>query len=82
MYGKEFLSGETVWTKMQVVAQDGHFIGEVKEVYDGEFLVDRSMKRDIIIPADCVEKIDRATVYLGVPKHAVDKQGWKKPKLF
>ncbi len=82
MFGKDFLSGHHVMAKMQVVDQRGDYIGEVTEVYDDVFVVDRPMKRDLIIPMEDVDKIERAMVYLQILKQAVDRQGWKLTKLF
>ncbi len=78
---KQTQSGEII-IEMQVVDAKGVYIGEVKEIRDGDFLVDRSFARDLYIPHDSIEKIEYRMVFLGIPKKEMDKQGWLKPALF
>ena len=66
---------------MEVVGRDGEQVGEVKEVRSNDFLVDRSMARDIYIPFNACE-IRGGQIRLSVRADEVDNQGWETPELF
>lgn len=68
-------------TGMEVVGRDGENVGEVKEVRSNDFLVDRSMARDIYIPFSACQATG-GQVRLNVRADEVDNQGWEMPELF
>jgi hypothetical protein len=65
---------------VEVVDRDGQHVGQVKEVRTNDFLVDRSMARDIYIPFSACTFTD-GRVQLNVKSDEVDKQGWQMPQL-
>ena len=66
---------------MRVVGADGDDVGKVKEVRAGDFLVDRSMQRDVYVPFDAVRNVTGDAVALAVPAGQVDNMGWANPPL-
>ncbi|HSL43667.1 MAG TPA: BON domain-containing protein [Anaerolineales bacterium] len=66
---------------MEVVGRDGENVGEVKEVRSNDFLVDRSMARDVYIPINACQTTG-GQVRLNVRADEVDNQGWEMPELF
>jgi hypothetical protein len=68
---------------MPVVSLDGEPVGEVKEIRDDAFLVDRPLKTGIFIPFDIVERIVTAdhSVVLKMPKWEVDRTRFEIPPL-
>ena len=66
---------------MRVVGSDGDDVGRVKECRESDFLVDRSMQRDIYVPYSAVQDISDDTVALNIPADQVDEMGWAKPSL-
>ena len=68
---------------MLVVSLDGEPVGEVKEIRNDAFLVDRPLKTDIFIPFDIVERIVTAdhSVVLKMPKWEVDRTRFEIPPL-
>jgi hypothetical protein len=76
------MSGEFgILPDMEVVGSDGDRVGTVKELRNGDFLVNRSMKRDVYVPALAVREIREGIVVLGIPAAQVDDQNWDKPDL-
>lgn len=66
--------------RMKVVGQDGEEVGEVKEIRSNDFLVDRTMARDVYIPFHAANVMgDR--IRLNVQSGEVDDQGWEMPEL-
>jgi hypothetical protein len=65
---------------MEVVGEDGVHVGEVKQVRSNDFLVDRTMDRDIYIPLDACQIVNDQ-IRLNVRAAEVDNQGWQKPEL-
>ena len=64
---------------MEVVDTEGDRVGQVKEVRDDDFLVDRSMARDAYVPfSEC--QISDGQVRLKVRASEVDDQGWQVPE--
>ena len=69
---------------MDVLGVDGHSVGRVKEVRDGDFLLDRPMAHDLYVPYQFVlsvpdrgEKPARPTeVVLTLTEDQLDKQDW------
>jgi len=66
---------------MDVVGSDGVMIGRVKETRGNEFLVDRSMQRDVYVPMSAIHTVDGDRVMLNVSARDVDQQGWNSPDL-
>ena len=73
---------------MQVTSMDGESIGKVKEVGEGEFLVDRPLARDLWVPFSAVlatqdytrnyrGPVQPTAVVLEVSAAHVDRQGWR-----
>jgi hypothetical protein len=52
---------------MEVVGSDGQGLGQVKEVRDGDFMVNRRMARDVTVRYSGVREIDGNRVVLNVP---------------
>jgi hypothetical protein len=66
---------------MEVIGRDGEHVGEVKEVRGNDFLVDRSMARDVYIPFSACD-MSGGQIRLNVRADEVDNQGWEMPELF
>ena len=75
-------SRTTLIEDMEVVGADDQPVGRVKEVRDGDFLVDRPSARDVYVPLDAVTDVASNRVRLNVQAHEVDDMGWPKPSLF
>lgn len=65
----------------EVIGADGERIGRVKEVRDGDFLVDRTGQRDVYVPTNAVADVREGAVRLTVAAAEVDDQGWANPPL-
>jgi hypothetical protein len=66
---------------MDVVGSDGNRVGEVKFVGDSDFLVDRTLARDIYVPYGACQSVEPHRVILRVPAGEVDNQGWAYSEL-
>jgi HSP20 family protein len=66
---------------MHVVGSDADDVGTVKEVRDGDFLVDRAMQRDAYVPYSAIKTIDGDRIMLDVPASQVDSMGWPSSSL-
>lgn len=66
---------------MQVVGSDEENIGRVKEVRHTDFLVDRTLARDIYVPYEAVQSASQDRVIITVPAGEVNDQGWANPEL-
>jgi|GEM_PF-79946 len=66
---------------MEVVGADGQRVGVVKEVRDRDFLVDRTMKRDVYIPFDAATRVEDSRVILAIGAEQVDTMHWEEPRL-
>jgi hypothetical protein len=71
----------TVATGAAVFGSDLDQIGTVKEVRGDAFLVDRSMQRDVWVPAVAVKSISDVGVVLDVASGDVDDQDWENPPV-
>ncbi|CCF83521.1 DUF2171 domain-containing protein [Nitrolancea hollandica] len=60
---------------MDVVGSNGERVGEVKEIHDTDFLVDRERKTDIFIPFSAVQDVimSNQTVVLSIPDYEVSQ---------
>jgi hypothetical protein len=70
-----------VQTGMRVVGANGSDIGTVKEVRSNDFLLDRSMQRDLYVPFDAVNSVSDDTVVLNVNSDQVGSLGWPSPPV-
>jgi hypothetical protein len=66
---------------MDVVSSTGEPIGRVKEVRIHDFLVDRTMKRDIYVPFSAVQDISGQTVTLQYRADEIQDLDWDKAPL-
>ena len=66
---------------MEVIGLDGERVGQVMEVRGDEFLVQRSLGRDVYVPFSSCQEIAENQVILSVAANAVDSQGWAYPDL-
>ncbi|HEX5504031.1 MAG TPA: DUF2171 domain-containing protein [Thermomicrobiales bacterium] len=66
---------------MKVVGANGDDVGTVKAVRADDFLVDRSMQRDIYVPKDAVRDVTANTIALAIPADQVDNMNWQNPSM-
>jgi ferritin-like metal-binding protein YciE len=66
---------------MAVVGSDASQVGQVKEVRDADFLVDRRGRRDVFVPVDAIQEITGDRIMLNLPADQVDDMNWEKPPL-
>lgn len=62
---------------MEVFDRNGTSVGQVKEVREADFLVERRMQRDIYIPFEAIDRVGNE-VTLTVEKDRIDDMGWQK----
>lgn len=67
---------------MMVYGTNGNEIGMVREVRSNDFLVDRSLHRDIYIPFNAVQNVSNDQVFLNLPSDEVDTMEWPSPPMF
>ena len=75
------MGGTRVRVDMQVVGVDGERIGRVKELHGDEFLLERSMARDVFVPMRFVQNTHDDQVVLSIPAGEVNSMGWRSPEL-
>jgi hypothetical protein len=66
---------------MEVVGSDGEGIGDVSEISNNSFLVDRPLHRDVFVPFNAIRSMSGNRVTLSVQADEVDEQGWATPAL-
>jgi hypothetical protein len=66
---------------MRVLGRDSMEIGRIKEIRGSDFLIDRSLQRDVYAPFSAVQRISDNDVSLNVLSGEVDDQGWEMPRL-
>ncbi len=71
-----------VQSGMTVYGTNGNEIGMVKEVRPNDFLVSRSLHRDIYVPFNAVQNVSNDQVYLNIPSDQVDDMNWPSPPMF
>lgn len=77
------MTGRQIRPGMEVIGKDGEQVGEVKEVRSNDFLVDRSLARDVYVPFNACQKADAdGRIRLNVRADEVDAQDWEIPDLF
>ncbi len=57
---------------MEVIATNGKRIGQVKEIEEHDFLVNRRWQRDLYLPFSTIERIDGNRVILKVTEFDLD----------
>lgn len=62
---------------MVAVGSDGGIIGTVREVREEDFLVERTLARDVYVPLGAVRRMMENLVQLDVPSHEVDEMQWE-----
>ncbi|MCC6180160.1 MAG: BON domain-containing protein [Chloroflexi bacterium] len=67
--------------RMDVVGSDGDQIGVVKDVRDGDFLIDRPAARDVYAPFGVVDAVIGNRIILTIPADQVDNMNWPNPAL-
>jgi hypothetical protein len=72
---------ERIRERMDVVGSDGGPVGNVKEVSNNSFLVDRPTQRDLFVPFSAIQSLSGNRVTLSVQTGEVDDQGWATPAL-
>jgi len=77
--GSEFR--ERIREHMDVVGSEGEAIGDVKEISNNSFLVDRPMHRDVFVPFGAIRSMSGNRISLSIPASEVDDQGWATPEL-
>lgn len=63
-----------------VVTNDGHRLGKIKEV--GQHFVEVSggmFSATLYVPASAIGNVDNETVFLNVARGEVDGEGWRQP---
>jgi hypothetical protein len=66
---------------MEVLGSDGGTVGRVKEVRTSDFLVNRTLARDIYVPYEAIARISGDTIGLNVLAEHVPDQGWAEPGM-
>lgn len=79
--GESGMSQGQVRPGMEVIGREGDPVGEVKEVRANDFLVDRSLARDVYIPFSACRMTD-GQIQLSIRAGEVDEQDWEMPELF
>ena len=65
---------------MEVVDVDRRLVGLVTHVREHDFLVRRSMLRDVYVPLSAVQEVgEDGRVVLAIPTDAVDTMDWPSP---
>lgn len=57
---------------MEVIATNGKHIGQVKEIEEQDFLVNRRFRRDLYLPFGTIERVDGNQVILKVTEFELD----------
>jgi len=65
--GNNNYTASNVQEGLDVVGNDGEYIGRVKELHDNDFRVDRKMKPDINVTYTTIQNIDGSQVVLNAP---------------
>lgn len=64
---------------MAVLGSDGQPLGEIKEVYQTSFLIDRPLHYDIVVPCEGIQDVIDNQVVLGISSDQVDDIHWDTP---
>ncbi len=64
----------------EVVTNDGHRFGTIKDVGQNYLQVSRArMSRDVYVPASAIGNVDNQVVHLNLAKREADEMGWQEP---
>ncbi len=78
-YSRDWSSRNEFRPGLEVIDRDGQHVGEVTEVRNGDFRMERPMAQDLYIPfADC--DVHDGKVQLNVRSGEIDRQGWMVPE--
>jgi hypothetical protein len=80
-FGSSSVQRAQIRPGMDVVGSDANRIGQVKEVRDLDFLVDRAGQRDLYVPFNAVRDVMGDQIVLVMPSSQVENQGWASPAL-
>ncbi|MDP9381187.1 MAG: DUF2171 domain-containing protein [Chloroflexota bacterium] len=64
---------------MVTVGSDGGIVGTVREVRGGDFLVERTLARDVYVPYGAVRAVVEDLIELDVPADEVEGMQWEHP---
>lgn len=63
-----------------VLGNDGHPVGEVREVGQNYLLISTGgLKGDLFVPASAIGNVEHEVVHLNVPQRDVPAMGWGQP---
>jgi hypothetical protein len=66
---------------MNVMGSDGKQAGTVKEIRNNDFLLDRSMDRDVYVPFRAIQSVQNDQIQMNVAADDVDNQNWPQPQV-
>lgn len=66
---------------MTVISHDATEVGTIKEVRAKDFLLDRSMRRDVYVPFRVIAAVTGSRVQLTVTTDEINAADWEKPGL-
>ncbi len=66
---------------MIVRGADGDQVGQVKEIRDNDFLVNRPKARDVYVPYKFIDNLADDQILLRVPADVVDNMDWENPPV-
>jgi hypothetical protein len=72
---------ERIYDRMKVLGRDKQEIGEVKEIRDNDFLVDRPLARDVYVPFDACYDVSNDRILLNIRADEVNDQNWPVPEI-
>lgn len=64
---------------MAVFGTDGERVGRVKEVHEHDFLIDRSLARDLSVPFEAIQIVTDDGLILTTRADEVDAADWSRP---
>ena len=63
-----------------VVGNDGHRVGEIRDVSQNYVLTSRpGLAGDIYVPASAIANVEHEVVHLSIPQPDVAQMGWDQP---
>jgi hypothetical protein len=72
---------EQIRDRMKVLGREKQEIGEVKEIRENDFLVDRPLARDVYVPFDACYEITHDRIVLNIRADEVNDQNWPVPEI-
>ena len=61
---------------MKVRGVDGHLVGEIKDVHEGDIVIHRRLQPTVHVPADAISDVTPTEVVLGLTSSEVDELYW------